>query len=463
MPYERDETRPQLEYRGIAIVLLDYLVATALLLVTDKDEWQHVGRSSSSVSISSSDNTIDRWRLEVREDSISFDPFTDFRSRPSSPSPSNTDNATVVPSSAFSESGRTEISIAPSDTGPPASPSCSSQRTEDGPSPISESSTLAKTNHSSEKPKTPVHPFAYGYTAEEGVECPVGSLIDDKEELDLTTALLSTNLKSSLGPMFCEKSDIILDGYHRPRSASCSRASPETRGEASAPHRTARPATSSGSSQALPPSTPTEASGRRVRPLPTPPTRQGQRRSTQSTRKGQMDIPSAHVMPRGPPIAISEARRPSVPSILPTMVATSSRSGSLRGGLRRSASEATLVPGRSTSPEPPVPPYPNSLSSKLSMYSPYRSSSSAQPQFTAHRSSTAPASQFFDAQERRPVVRPLRIQNVPETHHASRSSVASSTTFYLPPPCSPPANGSGNTSFHGMPPPAYDTIDFSRP
>lgn len=103
--YERDDTRPQLEHQGVPIPLLDYLVATSLLLLTDKDEWQHYGGAagtssnnesesnlpsfrsdsgSSSGAASNAVHSIHRWRT-----GLETEPFS---SRPSTPALSTEDD-----------------------------------------------------------------------------------------------------------------------------------------------------------------------------------------------------------------------------------------------------------------------------------------------------------------------------------------------------------------------------------
>ncbi|EJD03222.1 uncharacterized protein FOMMEDRAFT_20387 [Fomitiporia mediterranea MF3/22] len=92
--YEHDETRPQREHRGVPVFLLDYLVVTALLVVSEKDEWLQAASgatSSTSTQTASSitrQGSIHKWRLEVQTEPFSIAEFDDSNSNSQPPSPS---------------------------------------------------------------------------------------------------------------------------------------------------------------------------------------------------------------------------------------------------------------------------------------------------------------------------------------------------------------------------------------
>ncbi|KAL5484970.1 hypothetical protein ACEPAI_7612 [Sanghuangporus weigelae] len=65
--YERDVTHPLREHRGVPVLLLDYLIATALLITCEKDEWLAAARGQPT-SGSGVHGAIHRWRMGVQHD-----------------------------------------------------------------------------------------------------------------------------------------------------------------------------------------------------------------------------------------------------------------------------------------------------------------------------------------------------------------------------------------------------------
>ena len=66
--YARDETRPQLEHRGVPVMLIDYVLLTAILLVANFEEWLRVehSRRSGSLSISTGRTSSGRGHTRSR-------------------------------------------------------------------------------------------------------------------------------------------------------------------------------------------------------------------------------------------------------------------------------------------------------------------------------------------------------------------------------------------------------------
>ncbi|KAL5524012.1 hypothetical protein ACEPAG_8185 [Sanghuangporus baumii] len=65
--YERDLTHPLREHRGIPVLLLDYLIATALLITCEKVEWL-AAAGGQPTSDSGVHGAIHRWRMGVQPD-----------------------------------------------------------------------------------------------------------------------------------------------------------------------------------------------------------------------------------------------------------------------------------------------------------------------------------------------------------------------------------------------------------
>lgn len=98
--FVKDETRPQAEYRGVPTLLIDYIVCTALLLVTDKDDYLDFSPTSPSASkpygrpgivvggggaggVNAGDNNADEEKAEEEKEETST--FHSLLQSPSSP------------------------------------------------------------------------------------------------------------------------------------------------------------------------------------------------------------------------------------------------------------------------------------------------------------------------------------------------------------------------------------------
>ncbi|KAL5507050.1 hypothetical protein ACEPAH_6506 [Sanghuangporus vaninii] len=112
--YEHDVTHPLREHRGVPVLLLDYLIATALLITCEKDKWLATA-SGQPASGSGVHGVIHRWRMEVQPDLLPPSERSDsaeeeLESRSSSPDISS---SSVLDNRPSSSSSQVEVSSDP--------------------------------------------------------------------------------------------------------------------------------------------------------------------------------------------------------------------------------------------------------------------------------------------------------------------------------------------------------------
>ncbi|KAL5528201.1 hypothetical protein ACEPAF_7337 [Sanghuangporus sanghuang] len=112
--YEHDVTHPLREHRGVPVLLLDYLIATALLITCEKDKWL-AAANGQSTSGSGVHGAIHRWRMEVQPDLLppperSDSAEEELESRSSSPDISS---SSVLDNGPSSSGSHVEVSSDP--------------------------------------------------------------------------------------------------------------------------------------------------------------------------------------------------------------------------------------------------------------------------------------------------------------------------------------------------------------
>ncbi|KLO05103.1 hypothetical protein SCHPADRAFT_736720 [Schizopora paradoxa] len=417
--FERDESRPMVEFQGIPALLLDYILVTALLLVTDKEEWldcagREINLDEPFTPRNPNRLTIQSWRQGVQtEPSILVE-----NSRPSSPTQMQ-----------FNSSSSTMPS--------PGSDVTSAQ---------SVSTQMPHTPASSQAPPTlprirtsllqiPSHPFAEGYSA--------ASTDSDNAQ----STLASWTLPKQLNDIMDSAQNASLgEEIRRPASTASSAHTSHT--STSIHHNTgSRPSLSSSSSH---------TGARPFRPLPIPP---GQRRP--------------HDIPPVPPLPRLEEKR-SLP--LPVPYASSSRSSRSNG--RPSTADPSPTQYQSSSFSMGS----ASAHRSRTTSTPMRRSVSESPTLVREQLGVAPVRPFAQPIrsssmpfESPPVVDPSN-RSVSESMRGRSQGIpedVSENTFHPPAPALPPSPEPRTPQNHNtfddarsimtigtLAPPAYHTLDF---
>ncbi|KAH8119443.1 hypothetical protein DFH11DRAFT_446511 [Phellopilus nigrolimitatus] len=483
--YEHDETRPQLEYRKVPVFLLDYIIATALLLVADKDEWLHAGSAESSAASASASpfrlgaqGTIQRWRLEIQTE-----PFTNFPSRPASPVPSSSGHPGLPknePHLIRSHSGRS-VSFHMSNAFRQKSYGVRASLPA-----IDRSSSISRPSSSRTTTTISAHPFSMELPGSDE-EVDIASQTDDFET-DFSP--LSNELQSISDARSGEERLLERHISTRARCASESILGPETPRQSirSLPASPEWSASSSAHAPQRTSSTSTTESKRPFRPLPRtptsdiPPVPSLPRPWRMSSDPSGSIMTSLSVSPSGDfasgpatPSPISAVATSSYameqptagPSSRPisTEASSSASKEAPRPTLRRIASEATLASAKPSSDEASRP----STSGDPSISKPLR-------QRSVHDNRPVPPKMsrpHTSSGQRRtiPTTSPLRLRNISErdtdliASPSSTFSHSSRPTIYFPPSHPPPDEEEYPIAYasHVQPPPSYDSIDFSRP
>ena len=114
--YEPDPTRPLKEHRGIPVLLLDYLVVSAILVCSDKLEWLQASSQTSGAPKAEREtqNLIQQWRHHVESVAEEEDIQVPARvARSSSPAGSSTSIVDVSMDSVYGHGQRNDIHDTP--------------------------------------------------------------------------------------------------------------------------------------------------------------------------------------------------------------------------------------------------------------------------------------------------------------------------------------------------------------